>query len=391
MKLKRLFFNIMALFCVASLACCTNENQDSTSNIGETETFEQLAYVQTFDDYKDMYNCGFVNFFGKVDLSNEHAVSGTSAKVHIQNVIAYRSNPCMHIDLNRDDYGYDYSDLSMIETVGFYVYNANDFEGTLNFKITGTDGTDLINEFYTIAPGQAENVQVRIDRTFMKLNDVPAAKLRFDIDAVEDSVWYFDDVYVKKAYQSIVIEDRSFDTANLLDFNNIDDINYIVKDSVIKPTAHVVNYKISADAGIVKDASALKVDFLRCLNPNNDNTIQPRYYYSGIALGKAFYENFNFIQLWTKDLCVDVYSTMNKPMTFVLRITDGVGTTFDKEYTVEPNTWQTIKVNFNDCGEDTTMRLEHISKVSVYVKYQEMDGDVASFYLDNIRLEGMQE
>ena len=390
MKLKRLFFSIMALFCVASLACCTNKSQDSTSNIEQTETFEQLAYVQTFDDYKEMYNCGFVNFFGKVDISNEHVANGTSAKVQIQKLIAYRSNPCMHIDLNREDCGYNYSDLSMIEAVGFYVYNANDFEGTLNFKITGTDGKDLVNEFYTIAPGQAENVRIRIDRTFMKLNDVPAAKLRFDINAVEDSIWYFDDVYVEKAYQPITIADRAFDTDNLLDFNNLEDINYIVKDSVIKPTGHVVNYKLSADAGIIKDASALKVDFLRQLNPNIDHTIQPGYYYSGIALGKVFYENFNFTQLWTKDLCVDIYSTMNKPMTFILRITDGIGTSFDKEYTVEPNAWQTLKVNFNDCGEDTTMRLEHISKISVYVKYQEMDGDVASFYMDNIRLEAMQ-
>ena len=390
MKLKRIFVSIMALFCAMSFTCCTNEDGKASSNLDQVESFESLAYVQTFDDYKDMYNCGFVNFFGKVDLSDEYVANGTSAKVQIQQVIAYRSNPCMHIALNRDDYGYNYSDLSMIETVGFYVYNANEFEGTLNFKIVGEDGTDLINEFYTIAPRQAENIRIRIDRTFMKLNDVPAAKLRFDINAENNSVWYFDDVYVERAYQPISIENRAFDTDNLLDFNNLNDVNYIVKDSVVKSTAHVVNYQIVADAGIVKDSGALKVDFLRQLKPNGDYTIHPAYYYSGIALGKTFNKNFNFTQLWAKDLCVDVYSTMNKPMTFILRITDGVGTTFDKEYTIEPHEWQTLKVNFNDCGTDTTMRLEHISEVAVYVKYQEMDGDVASFYLDNIRLEAMQ-
>ncbi len=391
MKIKRIFFSLIALLCAVSFAGCTDNNDESVSNSGDAELFESLAYIQTFDNYMDMYNCGFVNFFGKIDLSNEQAQNGTAAKMHIQQLVAYRSNPYMHVDLNREDYGYDYSDLSMIDYVGFYVYNANDFEGTLNFKVTGTDGSALINEFYTIAPQSGENIRVRIDRTFMKLNNVPAAKLHFDVNAADDSVWYFDDIYVEKAYQPITIENREFDTDNLLDFNSLDDINYIVKDSVVKSTAHVVNYQIESAAGIVKDTSALKVDFLRQLNPNGDYTIHPAYYYSGIAFGKTFYENFNFTKLWTKDLCVDVYSTMNKPMTFILRITDGVGTTFDKEYTVAPNTWQTMRINFNDCGDDTTMRLEHISKISVYVKYQDMDGDVASFYLDNIRLEGIQE
>ena len=146
-----------------------------------------------------------------------------------------------------------------------------------------------------------------------------------------------------------------------------------------------------ADKGIVKDGGALRVDFIRNMNPNGDYTIHPAYYYSGIALGKVFYDNFNFTKLWTKEFCVDVYSAMNKPMTFVLRITDGMGTAFDKEYVIEPNAWTTLKFNFNDCGEDTTMRLEHISKVSIYVKYQEMDGDQATFYVDNMRLEDIQK
>ena len=391
MKLKRIWFSLLALLSVFSFTCC-KDNTNSASSGGEIlENFQPVQYVQTFENYREMYNCGFINFFGKIDLSDEHAATGTAAKMQVQHLVAYRSNPCMHVDLNREDYGYDYSDLSMIDYVGFYVYNANDYEGVLNFTITGTDGSNLVNEFFTIAPKTEENIRLRIDRTFMKLNDVPAAKLRFDINAEDGSVWYFDDIYVEKAYQPVTIENRAFDTDNILNFSELDDLNYILKDSVVQSTAHAVNYQVVADEGIVKDGGALKVDFLRQFNPNGDYTIHPAYYYSGIALGKTFYKNFNFTQLWTKDLCVDVYSTMNKPMTFILRITDGMGTTFDKEYIVEPNAWQTLKVNFNDCGEDTTMRLEHISKVAVYVKYQEMDGDKASFYLDNIRLEGIQK
>lgn len=390
MKLKRIVVSIMALFCAVSFTCCTNANGSSSSNNDPIESFDPVAYVQSFDDYKDMYNCGFVNFFGKVDLSNEHVSSGTAAKMEIQQLVAYRSNPCMHVDLNREDYGYDYSDFSMVDYVGFYVYNANEFEGVLNFKVTGTDGSNLIDESFTIAPNSGENLRIKVDRTLMKLNGVAAKKLRFQVNSTAAGVWYFDDIYLERAYQPITIVDRAFDTSNLLDFNQVDDINYIVKDSVVQSTAHIVNYQIVADAGIVKDAGALKVDFLRQLDPDKDYTIHPKYYYSGIALGKSFYKNFNFTKLWNNDLCVDVYSTMNKPMTFILRITDGVGTTFEKQYTVQPNAWQTLRLNFNDCGPDTTMRLEHINKVSVYVQYQEMDGDIASFYLDNIRLEDVQ-
>lgn len=384
MKIRRIFAVVLAILSLGIFASCAPENgkDDDSATV-----FEPTAYVQKFDNYMDMYNCGFVNFYGKIDLTEEHAVAGTAAKMQIGQLLAYSADPCMHLDLNREDYGYDYSDLSMINQVGFYVYNANDFDGILNFKITGTDGSDLINEFYTLAPNCGEKVSVKIDRSYMKLNNVPAAKLRFSVNAKENSVWYFDEIYVEKAYAPIVIENRAFDTNNLLDFNNPEDINYVVTDSVIGSTAHIVNYRIAADAGIVKDASALKVEFLRKLNPDNDYTVQPQYYYGGITLSKVFYDNFDFAKLWTNDFCVDVYSTMNKSMTFILRITDGVGTVFDKEYTVAPNEWNTLRLNFNDCGEDTTMRLEHIAKVSVYVNYQEMDGDTASFYLDNMRLE----
>lgn len=392
MKVKRIFCGLLAALSVLSIAGCTNGNETTSSNSEVSEeVFEPLAYVQKFDDYMDMYNCGFVNFFGKIDLSEEQAESGTAAKIHIQQVSAYSSNPCLHVDMKRADYGYDYSDLSMIDSIGFYVYNANDFEGSLNFKIAGEDGSLLVNEYYTLKANAGMNVQIKIDRTYMKLNNVPAAKLRFDVNKEDNSIWYFDDIYVKKAYQPIVIADRSFDESNLLDFSQLDDINYIVKDSDWESTTHVVNYKLVADKGIVNDKGALRVDFLRQLDPSGDYTIQPGYYYSGVALGKVFYENFNFTKLWTQDLCVDVYSAMNKTMTFMIRITDGVGTTFDKEYVIAPNTWSTMKFNFNDCGENTTMRLEHISKVSVYVKYQEMDGDKATFYLDNIRLEDIQK
>ena len=173
----------------------------------------------------------------------------------------------------------------------------------------------------------------------------------------------------------------------MLDFNHAEDINYVKLDSVTASTGHIVTLATKSDAGIVEGGSAVQVSFTRMVEPDGDYTIQPKYYYSGIALEKAFCDNFDFNKLNTKNLCVDVYSAMNKTMTYILRLTDGRGATFDKAYEVAPNTWQTLKFNANELGEDATIRMDAITKVSVYVKYQDMDGDETSFYVDNIRLE----
>ena len=383
MKLKRFLSVILATLCVSSFAACNNVEKPDTSE----ETFEPLAYIQSFDKYKDMFNCGFVSFWGKVDLTEEHAVSGTAAKMQIQQVQAYSSAPHMHIDMKREDYGYDYSDLSMVDYVGFYAYNANDFEGTLKFEIISEDGRAIVSEIFVLAPNSGENVRIRINRTAMKIDNVTAKNLRFSVNREDNSVWYFDDIYVEKAYDPIIITDKAFDTDNLLDFNNIEDINYVKKDSAIASTAHVVTLSTKADGGIVQEGAALQVSFKRTLEPDGDYTIQPQYYYSGVALEKAFCDHFDFNKLATKNLCVDVYSAMNKTMTYILRFTDGRGTTFDKVYEIAPNTWHTLTFNTGDLGEGATLRMDAITKVSVYVKYQDMDGDETSFYLDNIRLE----
>ena len=385
MKIKKLLISIFLTTCFCSLPILSI----GATNIGVLSTSESksLVYLQNFNAYRDMYNCGFVNFFGKIELSEENAISGTSAKIHIEQAIAYSQDPCMHVDLKSEACGYDYSDFSMIDYVGFYVYNANDFNGTINFKITDTDNKDIVNEFYSVPAKSGLNIRKKVDRTEMKIYDVSAKKLRFSMDNVNDSVWFFDDIYVEKAIDEIVIENKSFSSNDILNFNDFKDLNYVKKDSAYTSTAHITSVKLSNDGGIVKDGYALKVEFNRTLLPDIDYTIQPKYFYSGIALGAIFYDYFDFDKLWTKNICFDVYSAMNKTMRYVVRLTDGVGTVFDKEYQIEPNEWHTFRVNFNECGENTTLRFENISKISLYVDYQNLDGDLSAFYIDNIRLE----
>ena len=372
---------------VVTVYLISKNSKENSSTATETqEAFEPREMLQSFENFRNMFNTGFSTIFGKVDLVEEHHVEGEKcARLQVDGV-TQGAKVYMHMDARRDDMNYNFSDLSMIDYVAFYAFNANEEVSIMNFTIIGEDGNYLLNEYCKLEANTGREFKFKIDRVAAKLKDEKARTFKWLLDK-EKGVWFFDNVYVEKAYEPVSVEKREFNTDNLLDFSNLSDTNYVIADNTIKLASRIVKLSISSEQGIVKNGSALKLLLEKIGEPDQDETVQPGEYYAGFSLSSMFNSAFDFQnRLKGKKISIDVYSANSNFSKLIVRFMDASGAIFDKEIILSPNVWETVSVSYEEL-ENSTVRLNTISKVSFFIDYQYHDDANAIYYFDNMRLE----
>ncbi len=344
------------------------------------------VYIQKFERFMDMFNCGFENFYGKIDLSEEYKTEGkTSAKMTVYDLDNVATAPRFHVDAYREDYGYDARDFGMIDYVGFSIKNGNDFDSVINFYVLGEDGGKIVQEYCYLSANESKDFKVKVNRITATINSERATSFEFLTD-VSEGVWYFDGLYVETAYSPIIIEDRDFNKSDMLmNFDSLADTNYIANDQTVASSVFVTETSISA-SNIAKNGKALKVFYNKAMEVSLDETIQPRLKYSGFKMGVNFMESFDFAKLTQKDLSVDVYNATGYDVKVIIRIEDAFDGICDKVVTISPNVWNTISINNAEMVESGVMA-DKIIKLAFYVDLEPLT-ESATVYFDNICLRG---
>lgn len=379
MKLRILSLFLMALLSFNLVAC-------GAKTMEESETLQApIIYIQRFEDFRGMFNCGFENFFGKIDLTSEHCSEGnTGAKIKVDTLISPDTAPLIHFDAARIDLDYDASDLSSIDYIGFTLYNANDFESTVTFRVKGENGSTLINQYCVLDAQSGEDYKIKVNRVAAAVSEESAVSYEFVTDC-RTGVWYMDNFYAETAVDEVVIENRTFASDLLFDFENPEDANYILSDTTRISSEYVSEIGLTADR-VLSSGNSLKLTVVSRAAPDTDESIQPGDYYTGFCMGKIFLENFDFTRLQNKDLVCDVFSLTNRSQEFIIRLTDQKGTVFDKKFTVQPNQKETLSLSFEDLS-DSMIMLNRISKLAFYINYPFLDEDMSVFYFDNIKMQ----
>lgn len=388
-KIIAVLLSISSLFLF--VAC---DNDTKTEN-----TATPIVYLQRFESYREMFNCGFELFFGKVELSKEHVVEGeTSAKVDIQTLETSGSVPYIHIDAKRKDMDYDLSDLSMIEYVGFYIYNANDFESMVKFTAKGEYGSTLLTGFCGLSANEGKSFRFKIDRASQKIKGETVKEYIFTLQN-STGVWYFDNIYAERAATKVELPTKSFNSDEILNFNSLDELAFVSIDSSFNSSRWITDLSIANVKGISESGSVLKLSLTEKVVDNVNEAIKPKLYFTGFTMCKDFYNTFDYTKFNEKDFAVDVYSTYKQPVRFAICVKDNNSAYFYKYFTVQPNEWQTIKLSISDLqdcpvvtynGEKITISngsidVEMINKVSIYVEYMYLDTN-CEFYFDNVRM-----
>lgn len=338
-------------------------------------------YVQTFENFKDMYNCGFENFYGKVDLSSEFASEGkTSAKIQVKR-LANTTAPRFHIDARSASYGYDYSDFGMVDYVGFSLKNGNDFDTTVNFYVAGNNGGKIMNEYCSLPAGGSGDFKFKVNRVAATVDNEPAASFEF-VPEWSEGIWYLDGLYVETAYSAVQMVEKDFDGKDILSFDDISDINHIAVDQVTISSIFVVSANVSSTPD---RKSVLKVSFDRRMSVSADDEIHPRAKYSGFKMSKSFMENFDFGRFKTERLSVDVMNVSDRPHPFVIRFEDAYGAAVDKITVIRPNEWTTVTFSFDDI-DGSGLMADKARKLAFYADLQNFGGSGA-FLFDNIKME----
>lgn len=398
MKQIKKVIAILLTVCFLPLFVACNNILKKDENSADT-TNNAIVHLQNFESYRTMFNCGFELFFGKVDLTKEHVVEGeTSARVDIQTLETAGSVPYIHIDAKRKDMNYDLSDLSMIEYIGFYIYNDNDFDSTINFTAKGESKSTLLTKFCDIPAHEGRTFRFKIDRASQKIKGEAVKEYIFTLQN-STGVWYFDNIYAETAAAEIVLPTKQFVSDEILNFNTIDELGFVNGDSSFNSSRWITDLQIADVKGIAKNGSVLKLSLTEKVVDNVNEATKPKLYFTGFTMCDDFYKTFDYEKFIEKDFAVDVYSTYKSPVRFAICVKDTNSAYYYKYFTVQPNEWQTLKLSLEDIqsgpivtyvGEkimigDGAIDLEMISKISVYVEYMYIDED-CEFYFDNVRM-----
>ncbi len=377
--MKRILSVILALSVILTLSACAGKDVDKSPKI------EGLGrvYIQSFENYKDMFNCQFDNFYGKIDLSTDYKTDGDkSAKIIVEKLVNSVIAPKLTVGIRDEGYGYDFSDFGMIDYVGFSIKNANDFPSTVHFYVQSEDGNNLIESYCNIDAGETQDFRFKNDRVLASLRHDNASSMCFDFD-VTAGVWYMDGLYVEKAYKPVSVTEKNFTDDTLFTFEESSEVNYLLPAATY--TSSVFKTTLSQFGGALNNGgNSLKLTFDKVMEISRDEEVQPQAYYSGFKMGNLFMEKFDFSRLTNKDLSIDVFNATGFKQKLIIEICDDFGITFDKIVEIQPNEWQTVLLTAKDI-DDAMIDKRSVSKLAFYFDTHEFVG-TSVFYLDNIVL-----
>lgn len=377
--MKKLIAFILTVGMLITFASCADKGKGVNTKVdglGRT-------YIQSFESFKEMFNCQFDNFYGKIDLSADYKTEGnTSAEIKVNTLTDSALAPKLTVDIFNDGYGYDFRDFGMVDYIGFSMKNANDYASTVHFYVTGENGDNLVESYCALGAGETGEFRFKIDRVLATIRHDYAKNVCFDFD-ISTGTWYLDGLYIEKAYKPIVITEKDFSSDVLLDFNDNSDVNYLLPSATF--TSTIYSTTLTPFGGNVnKGGNSLKVTFDKVTNIGRDEEIQPRAYYSGFRMGNAFMENFDFSRLNGKNLSVDVFNATEKEQKFIIEITDDFDAVYDKVVILQPNVWQTVTLTSEELNA-STLTIKSVSQLSFYFDTHVFNGS-SVFYFDNIVL-----
>ena len=232
-KLRKILSLLLATMATFSIAGCqSNLTEEEKAQIAKIQEIKDSigklmpTLVNDFEQPKDFYVLQGADQSG-VYVGKEMAYSGTkSAKVWIQpedNPWSGSSAFIMPLDTG---WRGDMSDISLVKSISFWVYNAQDEERTVTCKMELPSGASV--KFSEEIPGKVWT-QVFYD---LKREQIPSPRCKNMIFSFEgnvgyESIYYLDDVVFYKSTQGVQQEAISLQPNEILFFDNATQVRNI--------------------------------------------------------------------------------------------------------------------------------------------------------------------
>ena len=370
---------LVAVLSVCVIFCVTIYASAETKKSSE-------VYLQRFENFYDMYNCSFDNFFGKIDLDDTWKTEGnTSAKIEVQTLTNELIAPKVYILAQDAGYGYDLSDLSMIDFLSFSLKNGNDFVSKMRFDAVNENNVSIFSYNFQLDAGESASYSLKMDRQYLATLNETICGYTFTFD-ISPGTWYLDNIYAQTAAKEIDAPEKDFNGEELFDFEDSSDKNFFYINGTYRSTLFDTALSIVTD-GISGKDQALKISFLPELDISSDENVQPAERLLGVSLAKVFLDEFDFNRLKTETLSFDAYVVSDRTETLVIYLADTSGRIFKKEFEVKPLRWQTIQLPTDEISK-SAIDFEKITEFSVYIESFLLNGDTY-IYLDNFTVKGL--
>ena len=232
-KLRKILSLLLATMATFSIAGCqSNLTEEEKAQIAKIQEIKDSigklmpTLVNDFEQPKDFYVLQGADQSG-VYVGKEMAHSGTkSAKVWIQpedNPWSGSSAFIMPLDTG---WRGDLSDISLVKSISFWVYNAQDEERTVTCKMELPSGASV--KFSEEIPGKVWT-QVFYD---LKREQIPTPRCKnmifsFEGNVGHESIYYLDDVVFYKSTQGVQQETISLQQNEILFFDNATQVRNI--------------------------------------------------------------------------------------------------------------------------------------------------------------------
>jgi len=352
---------------------CTKSSVSEKIYLSECDSYNQIQIfkINALNDFSE----NTVRYF--VNKDDKYISQGTgSLEINL-----LKPMECYATYISSSNSYSSLMDLSDVYKLHFDVFNPNEQQLSMLF-FAKTANCIVASEYVDLKPGEWTKTDSVINRYKIKTLDENVMYYYFyfyNLLSPESSFnIYFDNFYAQKSTSDIVENEKQFKDNEILDFDSIDDLNYV--GIIDKSRFHRLNVDVGLNSvpQFCKQGNSLKLSVKKLFNVSLNEKLEMSREIYGVKVFQNITDKIDF----TKQggiLSVDVYNDDTAKKRVILRISDDNGKYQECSKYVFGNTWE--KLEISDFSEIT---LTKVKSVELLIEGYQAFGDF-DIYFDNLQ------